>query len=312
MANVSTHNASKLWRGLGLYMVVWLAVYFSALRELALVAGSSDLNSHTVLIPLVSAYFLFLDRRTIFSSVRPALGAGLAVVGAGIVAYGFGSLQGASLGPQNSLSLSIFSAWAVFVGGFLLFFGGRAFKAALFPLSFLVFMIPLPEAVVGHIVPFLQEGSADATELILRLLGVSFLREGLSFHLARVSVEIAPECSSIRSSLALLVTGAVAAKLFLNRWWSRSALVLVTIPLALVKNAIRIVTLTLLAQYVDMRFLTGHWLHRSGGFVFFLITLVLFGGVLVLLRWAETRGRAPLAGALPGAAVTSSGSPDGN
>jgi len=290
MDSVRMNNARRLWVGFGLYMVVWLAVYFTALRELVLTAGRSDLYSHTVLIPLVSVFFLFQERRTIFSSVRPALGAGLAVVAVGIVAYGFGRLQGSSPDQQGGLSLAIFSAYAAFVGGFLLFFGGRAFKEALFPLAFLVFMIPLPEAAVDHIVPFLQRGSAEATELIFKLLGISFLREGLTFHLARVSVEIAPECSSIRSSLALLITGTVAAYLFLRRWWSRSALVLITIPLALVKNAIRIVTLTLLAQYVDMRFLTGHWLHKSGGFVFFLITLALFGGILLLFRWAEERG----------------------
>ena len=289
MDSVRMNNANRLWWGFSLYMVVWLAVYFTALRELVLMAGRSELHSHTVLIPLVSAYFLFQERRTIFSSVRPALGAGLAFVAVGIVAYGFGMLQGSSLDPHGGLSLSIFSACAVFIGGFLLFFGSRAFREALFPLFFLVFMIPLPLAVGDPIVAFLQRGSADATDLILKTLGVPFLREGLSFHLARVSVEIAPECSSIRSSMALLITGTVAAKLFLGRWWSRSALVLITIPLALVKNAIRIVTLTLLAQYVDMRFLTGHWLHRSGGFVFFLITFALFAGILLLLRWAEER-----------------------
>lgn len=311
MADVRTNNASALWRGFGLYMTVWLAVYFTALRDLALMAGRSELHSHTVLIPIVSAYFLFQERRTILLSIRPALGAGLAVVAVGIVAYGFGRLQG-SLGPQSVLSLSIFSAYAVFIGGFLLFFGSRAFKEALFPLSFLAFMIPLPQAVVDRIVPFLQRGSAEATGLILKSLGVSFIREGLTFHLARVSVEIAPECSSIRSSLALLITGTVAAKLFLSRWWSRSALVLITVPLALLKNAIRIVTLTLLAQYVDMRFLTGHWLHRSGGFVFFLITLAILGGILLLLRWAEGRGRLRRDGALTGTAVPAVRGPEGS
>jgi exosortase len=247
-----------------------------------------------------------------FPSAKPALGAGCAVAAVGIVAYGFGRLQGASLDPQSLLSLSILSACTTFVGGFLLFFGGLAFREALFPLSFLMFTIPMPAAVVDQIVPFLQHGSAAATELILSLLGVSFLREGLTFHLARVSVQIAPECSSIRSSLALFITGTVAAKLVLSRAWSRSALVLITIPLALVKNAIRIVTLTLLAQYVDMRFLTGHWLHRSGGFVFFLITLALLGVVLLLLRWAEERGRGKRVGTLSGTAIPSAGSPDGS
>lgn len=281
-----------MWRGFGLYMVIWLLVYFPTLWDLVVLAAKSGTHSHIMIVPFVSVFFLLQERRDIFPSIRPALGAGLSTLAGGIVTYGFGRLQGAALGTQGSLTLTVFSAYLSFLAGFLLFFGGRTFKAALFPLAFLVFMIPMPESTVDQIVPFLQKGSAEVTDLILEVLGVSFVREGLSFHLARVSVEIAPECSSIRSSMALLITGTIAANLFLRRWWSRSALILITIPLALVKNAIRIVTLTLLAQYVDMRFLSGHWLHKSGGFVFFGITLLLFGGIILALKKMES-GRLP-------------------
>lgn len=292
MNKVGMRNYGNLWWGFGLYMAVWLAVYFTALRDLVFMAAKSELHSHIMIIPLVSAFFLFQERRDVFASNSRAPGAGATVIAGGIAIYIFGKLQGSAVGSPGGLDWMIFSAWVTGIGAFLLFFGGRTFKKALFPLSFLVFMIPLPAAVVDRVVPVLQHGSAVATELILRLLDVTFLREGLTFHLSRVSVEIAPECSSIRSSLALLITGTVAAKLFLGKWWSRSTLVLVTIPLAMVKNAIRIVTITLLAQYVDMRFLTGHWLHRSGGFVFFLTALIIFGGILFLLRRAEGRIRA--------------------
>jgi exosortase/archaeosortase family protein len=108
-----------------------------------------------------------------------------------------------------------------------------------------------------------------------------------------------PHCGNIRSSLALFITMTLAARLFLTRWWSRGLLLLAVVPLAMVKNAIRIVTLTLLAEYVDMGFLTGR-LHRSGGFVFFGITLVLFGGVLLGLRTLESNRRYPPAPAAVG------------
>lgn len=295
--SIRIYDARKQWWGFGLYTLIWIAVFFTALRDFIQASWSSNLNSHTVLIPFVSAFYIFQERRTIFSSFTPARGASLALFAGGVAAYGFRMLQGGSFSEQSSLALAIFSAYLFILAGFLFFFGGRAFKEALFPLSFLVFMIPIPEAVVGQIVPFLQKGSAAVTGLILNLLGISYVREDLCFQLSRVSVEIAPECSSIRSSLALLITGTVAARLFLDRWWSRLLFVLITIPLALVKNAIRIVTITLLAQYVDMRFLTDHWLHNSGGFVFFLITLALAGGILLLLRSAEKRGRARRTGA---------------
>jgi hypothetical protein len=64
---------------------------------------------------------------------------------------------------------------------------------------------------------------------------------------------------------------------------------LLIIPLVMIKNAIRIVTLTLLAEHVDVRFLTESWLHRSGGFVFAGIALLLLLGILLMFRAIETR-----------------------
>ena len=57
---------------------------------------------------------------------------------------------------------------------------------------------------------------------------------------------------------------------------------------AILKNAIRIVALTLLSIHVDPGFLTGQ-LHHEGGIVFFVLALVLTFPILVLLRSLETR-----------------------
>ena len=54
------------------------------------------------------------------------------------------------------------------------------------------------------------------------------------------------------------------------------------IVVMIIKNGIRIVTLTLLANYVDPGFLHGN-LHREGGVVFFVIGLLLLLPVLWLL-----------------------------
>lgn len=277
------------WAGFGLYMALFGAVYFTALRELAVISSRSELYSHTVFIPLVSLFFLVQDRRRIFPAADYSISAGLPVTAAGIVVHGFVNLQGGALDPGDRLTLLILSFWLIVLGGFLLFFGRHAFRAGLFPLAFLAFMVPLPGVWVEAIVRFLQHGSAEVTNLFFRILGVAYLREGLTFHFSRISVEVAPQCSGIRSSIALVITGSLAAHLFLRRWWGRGLLLLAVVPLAMVKNAIRIVTLTLLAQYVNEGFITKSWLHHSGGFVFFGITLLLLGGVLLLLRRAERR-----------------------
>jgi exosortase/archaeosortase family protein len=62
------------------------------------------------------------------------------------------------------------------------------------------------------------------------------------------------------------------------------------LPIAVIKNAIRIVALSLLAMHVDQSFLTGQ-LHHEGGFVFFLLALGLLAPLFVLLKRSE--GAAP-------------------
>ena len=91
-------------------------------------------------------------------------------------------------------------------------------------------------------------------------------------HLPGLTIEVAKECSGINSSVALLITMLLVACETLRTTSRRVILVLFAIPLSLVKNAVRIVTLTLLALYVDPSFLTGR-LHHQGGFLFYLIAL---------------------------------------
>ena len=65
-------------------------------------------------------------------------------------------------------------------------------------------------------------------------------------------------------------------------------LVLLSFPLSLIKNGIRIATLTLLSIYVDPSFLTGN-LHRQGGFVFFFLALLI---LLPVFLWLERSDKA--------------------
>ena len=103
-------------------------------------------------------------------------------------------------------------------------------------------------------------------------------------------IEVAEECSGIRSSIALLVTGLLACHLFLRSGWGKIALILSIVPLALLKNGVRIVTITLLGIYVDPGFMTGY-LHQSGGIVFFLFSLAPMAIVLGVIQRFETRNK---------------------
>ena len=260
-----------------------LAKPLGALLRMSL--GSDDV-SYLIFIPFVGAWTLFADRRRVFQSLSyaPTLAGGLfsCAVCVGLLA----SLVGRRSFDLrlSSLILALVLLW---ISGFLLLFGRAASRAARFPLLFLLLMVPLPQFLLARIIYLLQAGSAWITGEFFDLVGVPALREGFVFHLPTINIEVAQECSGIRSSMALLILALVTAHFYLKNFWSKALFVICGLFVMIVKNGIRIATLTLLAVYVDPTFLTGS-LHHRGGIVFFLTGLLLMLPVLWLLQRGET------------------------
>jgi len=196
-----------------------------------------------------------------------------------------------SLPVDEQLSLRMLAVVTWWIGSFVCCFGTRASKMFIFPLCFLVLLVPLPEFALNHVVGFLQQGSAYAAGLLFAIAGVPVTQDGVRLAIPGLTLEVARECSSIRSSLMLLVTTMVLAQLLLRSAWGKGIVILAAIPLCIAKNGFRIFTLSMLAVYVDPSFLHG-WLHHQGGIVFFLVFLA---GLFVLLRlvgWAEGKSTA--------------------
>lgn len=264
---------------------IWMV--YSPLNDLLRSATQSEYYSHIPLIPLASGYLIYLRRKAIFKDSKYSHPIGLPLIVVGVLLYGFGRHQSDKLNLDDYSSLMVFSVLVFWIGGFILIFGTRVFRIAIFPLLFLAFMIPIPSILMDEVISFLLIGSAEVTQQIFKLTGIPFSREGVIFHLPGISVEIARQCSGIRSSLALLITGFLAAHLFLKSGWKKAIFIFSILPIAILKNGIRIVTLSILAVYVDEKFITQGFLHRSGGFVFFLPALALLGLVLWGLRKSE-------------------------
>jgi exosortase len=241
-----------------------------------------DSASHVVLIPLVSLVLVWWDRRRILAAPTFARRGGAAVILVGAALLIAARLQWLPGSSAALLSIAVGALVVLWIGGFLLLFGAPAFRAALFPLLFLVFTVPIPEPVLAGAVAMLKSGSADAVATLFTLSGTPYLREGFVFQLPTLAIEVADACSGIRSSIALLLTSLLIGHLSIDRVWKRVVLVLVVIPLTILKNGIRIVTLTLLALHVDPSFLTGQ-LHHDGGIVFFLLALAMLAPIVALL-----------------------------
>jgi exosortase len=119
---------------------------------------------------------------------------------------------------------------------------------------------------------------------IFHLFGVPVIRQGFDFALPGVTIRVAEECSGIRSTLAMLITAVVAGHLWLRSFPRTLLLCLATIPISIVKNAVRIAVLSWLAIHVDAQFLLGSIHHEYGGILFFGFGLLQMAALLVLLQ----------------------------
>jgi len=249
---------------------------------------SNDDASYLVLIPFICAWLLFVESHKIFLDFSYDFlfgGSFLLLAGCAALASRF---AGGLSSPGWQLSGYILSLVLVWIAGFALLFGKAATTAGYFPLLFLFLMIPLPNFLLDHVIRLLQAGSAWITGAFFDLFGVPALREGLVFHLARVNIEVAKECSGIRSSMALFILALLVAHFRLKRFENKTLFVASGLFMMFLKNGIRIATLTLLAVYVDPGFLDGR-LHHEGGIVFFVLALLLLLPVLSLLQHWESR-----------------------
>jgi len=292
-SNVSFFSAAMAWFTLSTVTAVANAdspgQFSSVPLVIALMKFSLDHEycSHILLIPFISAFLIYMNRDAIKKSLSWWPGGALLIIPA-IPVFIWAIARKSTLAPNDFLSVATFSIICIWIAGFAVCLGTRVARAAMFPLSLLLLMIPLPSVALDAAIRFLQQGSTTITWWLLQAVGEPSLRDGFMIHLPKFTILVAEECSGIRSSTALLITTLLVAQLLLRSKWRKLALCVAVVPLAMFKNGLRIATLSVLSVYVSRDFLYG-WLHHSGGVVFFLIGLSLICGILRLLHLGESR-----------------------
>lgn len=284
-----TPNARRHVSFVALVLISSLAFY-KTLSALITYSLHDESSSHIILIPLIAFFLLYVEGQTVFSITRTNIGSGAGLALCGMILYWLASRGPFPQTGNWPLSIQTFAVILVWIGGFLVCYGFVALRAGAFPLLFLLLMVPLPDVVLDRAIHALQEGSTEIAYLIFQAVGTPVLRRGFLLSLPSVTIEVAKECSSIRSSMALFITCLLAAHLYLRTGWKMFLLVLLSFPLSVVKNGIRIATLTLLSIYVDPGFLTGR-LHQEGGFVFFAVALLILWPVFFWLKKSDRSRR---------------------
>jgi len=266
-------------------VAISLAIWRIPLASSFALALRDDQYTHIWLILPISITLVFLDWKPPESStvLSSALGTVLLVLAAGATVVA--RLGVIPLQLDEQLSLNMLSLVLFWIGAFIVGFGISAFKHAVFPLLFLLWMVPFPGFVLNPLVRLLQEGSVAAAHFLFAVVGVPVAENGMQMAIPGLTIEVARECSSIRSSMMLLVTTMFLAQVLLRSVWRKALVIAVAIPLSVAKNGLRIFVLAMLATRLDPSFLTGR-LHHQGGVIYFLIA----EAAIFLLIWIARHG----------------------
>jgi len=257
------------------------AVYWKILGALVTQWRDDPNYSHGFLVPLFCLYLVWQQRAALRTlSWRGSL------VGIPVILTGIGLLLFGDLGAENFLMRS---SLIVIVAGLILFhLGLQVFRALLFPLGFLFFMVPLP-GVIFYAVTFpLQRLAAEQAAWTLDVLGIPVLLDGNIIHLAQLSLGVTEACSGIRSMISLLAGAMAWAYLLLPGGWSMAVFAAATVPITIFANAARVVLTGLIGQHFGVEYASGFF-HEFAGWAIFIFAFACLLGIHTLIRLVRRR-----------------------
>jgi exosortase len=283
---VSENELHKKYLLFGLLLVISFLLWRSEILNTFARALTDDQYTHVLIIIPVSAAFIFLERKKLqLSSKNDFIFPGIFLAASFIVFCIMARTT--SVTPDIQLSILMIALVVWWIASFMLCFGYEEFRIFIFPICFLFWIVPWPQFLLDALIRMLQQGSASSVDWMFQTAGIPVLRNGVILSIPGLTIEVAKECSSIRSSIILLISSMVLAQLFLRSKWRKALVIILAVPLSVVKNAVRIFTLSMLGIHVNRGFLTGR-LHHQGGAVFYAGALVVIFLLVYLLQKQET------------------------
>jgi exosortase C (VPDSG-CTERM-specific) len=272
-----------------LFVLALVLLFLRPLLDLMVYAARSELYSFIFLVPFISLYLASLRMREVSMNLGSSPILGLVPLSIGILiisGYCTMARHGGQVNHNDYLSFTIYTFVAFLTCGCFLFLGRKAVALVAFPVAFLFLMAPLPSFLTAFASDCLQHASAAIAYLLLLFLGTPVLKDGQVFQLPGITIEVAPQCSGIHSSLVLFIISLVAGQLFLRGKWNKATLALAVILIGILRNGARIVTISLLCVYVDPRMIDSP-IHHHGGPLFLGLSLAPLFLLLLWLRRSE-------------------------
>lgn len=246
-----------------------LVVYVPEYMELSQTIWRSDEQGHGPIIFAVSLWLLYGLRHTVAElPSRPATVSAVVVLVVGALLYALGR-------SQDIWIFSIGSQIWVLAGLALLFKGWRGLRVIWFPLFFMLFMVPLPEALVAAVTAPLKSAVSLVASNLLYAMGYPVGRSGVMLTVGQYQLMVADACAGLNSMFTLEALGMLYMNLMRYTSVARNVtLAVMLVPIAFCANIGRVMILVLVTYYFGDAAGQG-FVHGFAGMVLFMIALML-------------------------------------
>lgn len=249
------------WTGIALAVIMIGVLYASVLPDLAADWWNEPAASYGMLIPPIAAWIAWLRRDVIIAIPARIDLRGLWLTAAGCVFLLLGKLAA-------EFFLARISFVILLAGITWTFWGLNRFRQVLFPFVLLATMVPLPALVYNAVAAPLQLFASNLATTIAQALGVSVFRDGNIIHLANTSLGVEEACSGLQSLSAMIVASLLLGFIEDLPTMPRVLLFLLSVPLAIAINVLRVTGTALIADY-RLEFALGFY-HLFSGWLIFL------------------------------------------
>lgn len=270
------HNV-KQYLPIGMVGLSFIALYYQVIYEMVRDWSVDDNYSHGFLIPVISAYLIWQNRKKLAETPLNPSNSGLVLLILSVMFF-TATYVGAELFTMRlSMILVILSA-IVFLAGW------AHMKALLSPVGYLIFMIPLPALIWNKIAFPLKLFATMAAVETIKAFHIPVFSEGNIIYLANTTLEVVDACSGLRSLTSLLALSAAFAFISDHTRPKKIILFLSAVPIAIFVNVFRLSATAVLARYFGPQVAEGFLHEMSGILVFFIALSLMYLIHLLLIR----------------------------
>ncbi len=267
----------RAWRyPLGRFVLAWAGLIGLTLHDWATMADkwwNISTYNHVLFVPFIVGWLVWVRRAELAQLTPVPWWPGMLAIAGSLFLWLLGTIAGVN-------SASQLGAVAMLQASILTLLGPRVCAAILFPLGFMLFLVPFGD----ELVPALQMITAKLVIELIHISGIPAVIEGVFIDTPVGLFEVAEACSGVKFLVAMIALGALVANTCFRSWKRRALFLAVAIILPILANGVRAWGTIYIAQSQGVEFAVG-FDHIFYGWIFFaLVVFILLAGAW---RWFD-------------------------